>query len=621
MRPHSALGYRPPAPKAISPTPLSGFDYEPSSLMRSGTTTGGRSGGDEQKTTSRHAEAGLCPVGDLGFDLPGVGAQVSISTRPSPLMAEARPASAPEPNPLRPRRGRIPGSALRDVLEAPPSSGSSRNVRSERGRYKRPDRADSGQRHPALRFPRGTMMSGTRSYAVDVLALALILAALAVALTKTSGLTAPHDQSDHFRDIAQAQTVRDGAPLSDQYYRDEWVWYNPLLPWTLALGSAITGTSVEVFHVRSGPWLNLLGPLAFYLLGVRLIGRTAAFIALAVYLFFAIGDGPGWAYSTYSPWLYSNDFAEGIFFTAVLALQAAADRPTLTRAGAAGALIGLTFLAHTAPALILVILACVAFARRWRMLLTTGAAAFVVASPFLYSIGLQYHFHVVNTTPLSWVWEGCAHISNVAAVPERQCGPYRFGRLRCGHHDRPVPSGVGRWGDGAAALRYFAADSADPSLPLLEVGDAAMALLAGTTLAWLCSATPVTPWAAWRQRGSSPHGVNLVAIALTVAAVVWHWPVYLDRGDLSERTPRNRNHVDAVAFLREATIPTMSCLGPLTRCEPSSDLPVGRRWLQTCTSPIRMFRFLRAHGPATACWPRSRRETYEPTTISPVSTT
>ena len=87
------------------------------------------------------------------------------------------------------------------------------------------------------------MTFGTRSYAVDVLALALILTALAVALTKTSGLTAPHDHWDHFRDIAQAQTVRDGAPLSDQYYRDEWVWYNPLLPWTLALGSAITGTS------------------------------------------------------------------------------------------------------------------------------------------------------------------------------------------------------------------------------------------------------------------------------------------------------------------------------------------------------------------------------------------
>ena len=403
--------------------------------------------------------------------------------------------------------------------------------------------------------------SSTRSYAVDVLALALMLAALAVALTKTSGLTAPHDQWDHFRDIAQAQTVRDGAPLSDQYYRDEWVWYNPLLPWTLALGSAITGTSVEVFHVRSGPWLNLLGPLALYLLGVRLIGRTAAFIALAVYLFFAIGDGPGWAYATYSPWLYSNDFAEGIFFTAALALQAASDRLTLTRAGAAGALIGLTFLAHTAPALILVILACAAFARRWRMLLTTGAAAFVVASPFLYSIGLQYHFHVVNTTPLSWVWEG---VLTSQTLPQfLKDNAVLIALAAFGAVITTVPFLL-VWVAGATALLLYAISPLTPLIPAFHFwkwATAAMALLAGTTLAWLCSATPVTPWAALRQRGSSPHGVNLVAIALTVAAVVWHWPVYLDRGDLSERTPRNSNHVDAVAFLREATIPNDVVLG------------------------------------------------------------
>ena len=313
-------------------------------------------------------------------------------------------------------------------------------------------------------------MSGTRSYAVDLLALLLILAALAVALTKTSGLTAPHDW-DHFRDIALAQTVRDGAPLSDQYYRDEWVWYNPLLPWTLALGSAMTGAAVEVFHVRAGPWLNLLGPLAFYLLGIRWIGRSAAFIALAVYLFFSIGDGPGWAYATYSPWLYSNDFAEGIFFTAALALQAASDKPTLTRAGCAGALIGLTFLAHTAPALILVIVACAAFARRWPMLLTTGAAAFVVASPFLYSIGLQYHFRRSQHDAALLGVARCAHTRHTTAIPERQCDPYRSGRLWCGHLDIPSPSRVACRFRCTAALRCLVHDSGDPGLPLLEVGD------------------------------------------------------------------------------------------------------------------------------------------------------
>ena len=49
----------------------------------------------------------------------------------------------------------------------------------------------------------------------DLVALGLILAALTVALQTTRGLTAP-DDPDEFRDVAQAQTVRDGHPLTDQ---------------------------------------------------------------------------------------------------------------------------------------------------------------------------------------------------------------------------------------------------------------------------------------------------------------------------------------------------------------------------------------------------------------------
>ena len=174
-------------------------------------------------------------------------------------------------------------------------------------------------------------------YLVDLLALVLILAALAVALLKTADVTSPPDTWDHFRDIAQAQTVRDGALLSDQYYRGEWAWYNPLLAWVLALGSALTNTpSLELFHVKSGPWLNLLGPVAFYLMSVQMVGRTAAFVALALHLFFTIGDGRGWAYATYSPWLYSNEFAQGLFYTSALALMKSSEKNTLPWAVFAG---------------------------------------------------------------------------------------------------------------------------------------------------------------------------------------------------------------------------------------------------------------------------------------------
>ena len=56
----------------------------------------------------------------------------------------------------------------------------------------------------------------------DLAAAALIIAALAVALRMTRDLPGAFDP-DHFRDIAQAQTSRDGHPLSDPYYKGEWV--------------------------------------------------------------------------------------------------------------------------------------------------------------------------------------------------------------------------------------------------------------------------------------------------------------------------------------------------------------------------------------------------------------
>ena len=115
-------------------------------------------------------------------------------------------------------------------------------------------------------------------------------------------------------------------------------------------------------------------------------------------------------------------------------------------------------------------MACAAFARRWPILLTTGAAAFVVASPFLYSIGLQYHFRVVHTEPLSWVWNALT----LDTLPQfLKDNAVLIALAAFGAVITTVPFLL-VWvagATGAAALRHFAADSADPSLPLLEVGD------------------------------------------------------------------------------------------------------------------------------------------------------
>ena len=80
----------------------------------------------------------------------------------------------------------------------------------------------------------------------DAIAAAFIILALLAARHATADLPGAHDP-DHCRDIAQAQTVRDGHFLSDPYYRGEWAWYNPLLAWTLALGSSATRTTSRNF--------------------------------------------------------------------------------------------------------------------------------------------------------------------------------------------------------------------------------------------------------------------------------------------------------------------------------------------------------------------------------------
>jgi hypothetical protein len=172
-----------------------------------------------------------------------------------------------------------------------------------------------------------------------------------------------------------------------------------LLAWTLRLivGHQNNGRGI---HVHGGPWLNLLAPLMFYLLAVRLAGRRAALGGLTLYLFFITGQEHSWAAATYSPWLFSDNFSEGLFFSAAFAVLSADQRPGTARAAIAGALMGVTFLAHTAPALILAIMTCALWYRRWRMLLVSGGAALLCALPFLGVIALHYHFHVMHAAPL-----------------------------------------------------------------------------------------------------------------------------------------------------------------------------------------------------------------------------
>lgn len=372
----------------------------------------------------------------------------------------------------------------------------------------------------------------------------LLAIALAVALGTTDGLQWPYD-GDHFRDLAQAQTTRDGHPLSDPYYAGEWAWYNPLVPWLLAALSWLTGLSPAVLHVQGGPWLNLLGPVAFYVLGVCVAGHAAAFLALAVLLFANCSGDPSLTCATYSPWLFVATFAQGLFFVGVLALRRAAGTRTATAAVAAGVVAGLTFLAHTGPALVLGGIALVLL--RPRQLVAAGCAALCVASPYVWSILVHYRLHVVNPVPMAWSWPPLTlsgfPATLLANAPVFVAGAFGLVVVR----DRAIRA----WMAVAGALLALALlRDALPAVPALvptfhfwRYTMAGATLLAGAAGAWGLARLPTA--------------LRLAVVPAVIAAALWWMPQYRSRFDFvygrGVAAARSPDLAATAAFLHKST--------------------------------------------------------------------
>ena len=229
----------------------------------------------------------------------------------------------------------------------------------------------------------------------------------------TSGLSWPGDP-DLYRDIAQATTFIQGDWLGDPYYLTGRLWYNPLVPRLVAALSKLSGVPVPVLYTHAGVYLNLLAPLAFFALIASWFDRRVALAAVAAFLF--LRRLPAWAAATYSPWLFAGVFSQTLFYLGLLALLRAYQRDRYRDHVLFGFVLGLVFLGHTAPALILGVTATVlalgklrtrTTERPRRSFLRLGlslAVAGVVSLPFLYTIVGIYHLRVVNAVPTTWLW-------------------------------------------------------------------------------------------------------------------------------------------------------------------------------------------------------------------------
>jgi len=191
----------------------------------------------------------------------------------------------------------------------------------------------------------------------------LLLLCVVHGLQTVSGLTYPPDV-DSLRDMGSMQAILDGDLFGDTAYAGEIRWYPPLLPIVAAGAARLFGiTDLPALWVQAGPWINLLVPATFFLAALQLLGSTASgAAALTVFVLFDGVVSRPWVTGGYTPWPFIPNISETLFFLTLCLILRRQDSRRWLDAAFVGAAIGVTFLAHPVPAVILtVVVTAVAF--------------------------------------------------------------------------------------------------------------------------------------------------------------------------------------------------------------------------------------------------------------------
>jgi len=259
-----------------------------------------------------------------------------------------------------------------------------------------------------------------KKYLFDLALLGLCAVALYYGIRATSDLMVPND-ADQYRDIGLAQTILDHRYGEDHLYQGETIWYNPLLSIIIANVSRLTGVEPVILTAHGGAYLNLLAPIAFYALVAFLFDRRTALASTAAFLFAIMpASTPSFASASYSPSLFGENFVQALFYLSLLVYAKALESRRLRWYFAVGLLLGITFLGHTAPAVILGVVIVTMSVRDWigqrKTHLTVGftsaigglgliiLVAFIVSLPFTFSILGRYHLRILNSAPSNWMY-------------------------------------------------------------------------------------------------------------------------------------------------------------------------------------------------------------------------
>lgn len=257
--------------------------------------------------------------------------------------------------------------------------------------------------------------------------LILIMIAFRSAWLATHDLDWPYDY-DLYRDAALAETIMGGNFPADPYYSAEQNWYNPLAPAIVGAVAGLTGLPPAQVYAREGAVVGLAIAFAILALAVVLFGRWPGVASLFAFLFLGPTDVPNWAAPSYSPWLFPNVVSLVPFALTLIAAVRAREAGRLRAWAIAGVLLGVTFLAHTATA---IVAGCVllylswepqkwrAIARRWGLILLS---AFVASTPLLISILWHYGLHIRNSAPVEFGWSE----NDLARLPDLLKGSLNF---------------------------------------------------------------------------------------------------------------------------------------------------------------------------------------------------
>ena len=219
-------------------------------------------------------------------------------------------------------------------------------------------------------------------------------------------------EPDFDRDIAYIRSALDGHYGQDPNYAGQFMWYNPMLFIFEATIVKFTGMPINIVVARAGAFINLLSPVAFFFMAVKLFDLRVGLAALLSFLFLTSGNLPCWGAATYSPWLVSDTFSQFLFYISIYFCYKAFARQKIIWFIILGASLGLTFLGHSAPVFLIILIMIslqgqkVIKALKGKEYNAVGKYFFqgfltvipfiIVAFPFLYYVYGKYHFHFLN---------------------------------------------------------------------------------------------------------------------------------------------------------------------------------------------------------------------------------